>query len=310
MKVASLVLIVLLTASFSYMTFGNYKPYREPPSEDGVEVSVYFCPDCLGPMLQEIEAAERADCALFELDNEIGQALNRTDYRIVVEKGQYKDLGMVIRNDTNPAYMHNKYCILDNSTVITGSTNPTWRGLHENHNNMLIIRSKVIAQSYAEEFGELWNGEGDSENTKFIIDGMVWYLMFCPKDACHDLLVQLISAAKRRVLFMAFSFTDKEVAAALLEAKGRGLQVRGVVEGRWAGASYSAVPLVNDTFSVLELKDKGFMHHKVFIVDDVVVTGSANPTWSGFYSNDENMIVINRSEVAEMYAHEFERLTK
>ena len=48
------------------------------------------------------------------------------------------------------------------------------------------------------------------------------------------------------------------------------------------------------------------MHHKVFIIDDkIVITGSYNPTKSGTSKNDENVLVIYSSEVAEKYLEEF-----
>ena len=51
------------------------------------------------------------------------------------------------------------------------------------------------------------------------------------------------------------------------------------------------------------------MHHKVFIIDDtIVVTGSFNPSNNAENNNDENMIIINDSKVAENYIKEYERL--
>ncbi|NQU78507.1 hypothetical protein HQ545_01935 [Candidatus Woesearchaeota archaeon] len=48
------------------------------------------------------------------------------------------------------------------------------------------------------------------------------------------------------------------------------------------------------------------MHHKVLIIDNkTVVTGSFNPSKNGDEKNDENLIIIHDSDVAEKYAEEF-----
>ncbi len=51
------------------------------------------------------------------------------------------------------------------------------------------------------------------------------------------------------------------------------------------------------------------MHHKVFIVDEkIVVTGSFNPTNNGDKNNDENVVIIEDSAIAEMFVQEFWRV--
>ena len=53
-------------------------------------------------------------------------------------------------------------------------------------------------------------------------------------------------------------------------------------------------------------RNKGNMHHKVFIIDsETVITGSYNPTESGNKRNDENLIIIHDKKIAEKYLEEF-----
>ena len=52
------------------------------------------------------------------------------------------------------------------------------------------------------------------------------------------------------------------------------------------------------------------MHHKVFIVDNCVVTGSMNPSKSGDTRNDENVLVICDEGIAKEFEKEFERIYK
>ena len=56
-------------------------------------------------------------------------------------------------------------------------------------------------------------------------------------------------------------------------------------------------------------KNKKNMHHKVFIIDnETVITGSYNPTGSGNYRNDENLIIIRNKDIAKGFVEEFEFL--
>ena len=55
-------------------------------------------------------------------------------------------------------------------------------------------------------------------------------------------------------------------------------------------------------------ENKGFMHHKVFIVDDSVVFGSYNPTKSGDEDNDENLLIVHNRDIAERFVEEFKRI--
>jgi phosphatidylserine/phosphatidylglycerophosphate/cardiolipin synthase-like enzyme len=49
------------------------------------------------------------------------------------------------------------------------------------------------------------------------------------------------------------------------------------------------------------------MHHKTFIVDDnIVITGSYNPTASGTEKNDENILIIYSDDVANEFVDEYD----
>ena len=48
--------------------------------------------------------------------------------------------------------MHHKVFIIDNSTVITGSFNPSKNGDERNDENMLVIKDREIAALFLDEF--------------------------------------------------------------------------------------------------------------------------------------------------------------
>jgi len=65
--------------------------------------------------------------------------------------------GIEIYKDGNKKTMHHKVFIIDEETVVTGSFNPTASGDERNDENVLIIKNKVIAQLFEEEFERVFN---------------------------------------------------------------------------------------------------------------------------------------------------------
>jgi len=61
-----------------------------------------------------------------------------------------------VRKDNNSYVMHHKIFIIDNSTVITGSFNPSSNADKRNDENILIIYDKEVASKYLEEFEYIW----------------------------------------------------------------------------------------------------------------------------------------------------------
>jgi len=69
--------------------------------------------------------------------------------------------GVPVRISSNPAIMHNKFAIIDGSTVITGSYNWTKSAYQRNDENLLIIYRPDVAERYLQRFAGLWMYEFD-----------------------------------------------------------------------------------------------------------------------------------------------------
>ena len=65
--------------------------------------------------------------------------------------------GADVIKDKNPYTMHHKVFVIDNSTVITGSFNPSKNADSRNDENILIVKNKEFASLYLKEFERLWN---------------------------------------------------------------------------------------------------------------------------------------------------------
>ena len=67
-------------------------------------------------------------------------------------------VGIPTKTDSSPKYhMHNKFAILDNSVVVTGSFNWTSQAIKHNQENIFFYEDKEIAQQYTDYFNHLWD---------------------------------------------------------------------------------------------------------------------------------------------------------
>ncbi len=57
---------------------------------------------------------------------------------------------------TGGGIMHNKYCIIDNRVLITGSYNWSAAAEYSNDENALFLEGAPIIQDYAADFERLW----------------------------------------------------------------------------------------------------------------------------------------------------------
>lgn len=130
---------------------------------------------------------------------------------------------------------------------------------------------------------------------------------FTPRDPVVERMVSLIDSAQERVWAAFYSFTLDEVARALLRAKGRGLDVRVIMDDSSARAGYSQSHLIKDRIPLkTDFTPSDFMHNKFMVIDSFLTwTGSYNPGETGTYRDNNNVIVISSARVAANYEDEF-----
>lgn len=301
----------------------NPEAGSEIPSEHTAFLELYFCPadDCKGALIRAFDSAQESiHCAFYDLGHPgvigfLDRKRREVELKIVVDHDYfYKSERLVnVKRDTNSGLMHHKFCIIDRSVVITGSANPTERGLHHNNNNILIIESYHLARNYEKEFEELWNLEfrqGDpAPYPYFYLNGNLVEILFCPEDNCEQRIIERIREAESSVYFMSFTFTSPSIANSLIIKHYNGLDVRGVVETRQS-SGYSVFGLLeHQGIDVRRDSSPYSMHHKVFIIDNrTVITGSYNPTRAANYRNDENILILHDELIAQRFLFEFDWL--
>ncbi|GAB4465308.1 MAG: phospholipase D-like domain-containing protein [Anaerolineales bacterium] len=236
-------------------------------------------------------------------------------------RGQFAmltDAGIEVRGDLDrSAFMHNKFWVFDRQIVWTGSTNVTRNGVYAQNNNVIVIRSPELAAMYESEFEEMWNGQFGAASPSrlaeqsLVINGTPVQVIFTSEDrALEPFIIPLVQQAQKSVYFLAFSFTDYPLADAMIQRYLRGVDVAGVFET--FGSETDAAELRTLFCAEVPVRqdgNKGFMHHKVIIVDERwVVTGSLNFSTRAETANDENVIILDNPEIARLYVEEFERI--
>jgi len=320
-KLVCLFFIILLSGCSNLnlnkeITEPELKEYKGIPK-------VFFCPqdDCEEEFFRVINSAkESVHCAFYDFDLEMSvNILNKKsktmDIKLVVDDANFYHVKHLKFAKKDPSYglMHNKFCIIDNKIVLTGSFNPTENGAYKNNNNLIIIESFYLSRNYEDEFKELWNSEfrkGDNViYPEFYLNNKKIENYFCPEDNCAYHVAEKIKKAKNSIYFMTFSFTNSRIATAIILKHYKGLDIKGVFEARQV-SKYSKFNLLEyQGIDIRKDSNKANMHHKVFIIDNkTVITGSFNPTEGADKRNDENILIIHDKAIARPFLQEFERI--
>jgi len=237
--------------------------------------------------------------------------------------------------------MHNKYILRDvaspDAAVFTGSsnyTNDSW-GLQDN--NLLCLRSQQLASYYAKDFNDLWSRGKIVDSTGYRDAGTLRMndvpvtIAFTPGDGPMVLkeIVGAIAAARNRLYVASVVLSSGPILAALSEAIDRGLPLAGLYDGpqmdqverQWNATNFGtdkintwqkvARHLVRKNSIPFDRQNKSqphnFMHNKLVVADQIVVTGSFNLS-NHAMGNAENVLLIRDGVIADSYAKYIQRL--
>jgi phosphatidylserine/phosphatidylglycerophosphate/cardiolipin synthase-like enzyme len=232
------------------------------------------------------------------------------------------------------ALMHSKYLIrdgnADEAAVFLGSanyTNDSW-GLQEN--NLLQLRSRPLAFYFSKNFIDLFTAGRIAERPAVrdvdvvrVADVPVT-VAFAPEQSPSIIkeIVGAITNARQRLLVASVVLSSGPILAALSEAIDRGMSCVGIYDGpqmdqvrrQWQAAHVGAdkINTWDKVAGHLVRKNSlpydrnkphqphNFMHNKLVIADDVVMTGSFNFS-NHAMGNAENVLFIRDADIASIY---------
>lgn len=138
---------------------------------------------------------------------------------------------------------------------------------------------------------------------------------FTPGDDAGELIADAIHGAHRQVLVQTFSFTHRKIAAALIAAKRRGVDVKVITDKEQARRIPTSLisKIAAEGVPVFTDAKHTSAHNKVMVIDAgnagaIVITGSFNFTQAAQYRNAENVLVIrDNAALADLYLQNWRR---
>lgn len=230
--------------------------------------------------------------------------------------------------------MHNKFVVRDSGSVWTGSTNLTDDAFTLMENNIVTIDSDTLGGYYAEEFEQLWTREnfdntGDIRTIAAPItsgnQGGTARVMFSPGcgNEIDTEIARRVRESRRRVRICSLLINSGTLISELENLLRRGnVKVDGIYDrtqmedvyeqwqevpsNRWKIPALREIALranlvgkKSTPYSPTSVHD--FMHNKVLVIDDTVITGSYNFSRSAEL-NAENILFIESAALAESYS--------
>lgn len=131
---------------------------------------------------------------------------------------------------------------------------------------------------------------------------------FSPKGGCTDAIIHEIRSARHEILVLAYSFTSKPIAQALVDAKLRGVHVDIVLDHSNEHELYTDMHFfLEQGLTPLIDPQHAIAHNKVMVIDNrTLLTGSFNFTQHAENDNAENSLVIKgHPELVRAYKDNF-----
>ena len=285
-------------------------------------------------IVNEINSAKTSiDVALygFSSQDEIFKALKNAkargvNIRAVMDYSKnldtiYKDSALFAKEfdavcDKTETLMHNKFFIFDDKKVLTGSMNISSTGSGGyNANIMALINSPELAKTFKSEFNEMHSGKFQQKKKKINsipikLANSTVTAYFSPKsDVYKNAILPMIENARKEIFVSIFYLTDKRLVDELIKARKRGVNVVILWDALGAGNFKNLFnDLRKEKVTVKAENWGGKNHEKTILADDKLLIGSSNFSLSGFNKNDENVIVIENKEIAELWGDYFKYL--
>lgn len=239
-----------------------------------------------------------------------------------------------------PRLMHHKYLVRDartpRGTVWTGSTNFTDDSWTLQENNIIRVRSPELCTYYETDFQQLWD-RGDIGTTGARDTGTVSlgatsvHVAFAPGEgrAIDHEVGHRLAAAHRRLKICSMLITSGCILGALADAlhHGRLREYGGIFDrtqmesvfDQWKDTptawKIGAFQQISRGLAAKRSRPytpstpHDFMHNKVVVADDTVVTGSYNLSHSAT-ENAENVLVVHDPQLADRYSAYIDGLVK
>ncbi|MFP4523682.1 MAG: phospholipase D-like domain-containing protein [Candidatus Woesearchaeota archaeon] len=310
-KYGGIVIIIILYVSSLAIVYSQEISTHITYKDEGF-IEPFFCQETnCSQMLTLLLRNASAYCAFYDLgDANLIGALDSSTIQTILFEENYEEEYSFATPVKSKGLMHNKFCVINESIVLTGSWNPTYRGTNKNDNYILVIGSKKISSWYVQLWKHLQNRAIKSPAQLHLkLSGIPVDLFACPQHNCEDEHITSIQKAKETIKILAFTFTSKPIAQALIAKEQEDVNVSVVFEKTRVTRYATDEVLAKQNVSVKYDTNPYTMHEKLFIIDNITVfVGSYNPTKNANENNDENVLRIQNEQIAKKFINEFNNI--
>lgn len=235
-----------------------------------------------------------------------------------------------IRGIRGDGLMHQKFMVRDSEAVWTGSMNWSNDSMTRMENTLVSLVSPELASHFQRDFDQLWQSRHTLNTGTFRTTPVrLQYagqtaetdVDFSPGQGEHinEWVAKRVLRARSRIIFCAMLINSSKLLNALMTVLDeRSLELWGVYDQtqmdgvleqwndepqvRWKVKAVQrllrqAELIGKDSLPYRPGKSHNFMHNKLLIVDDLVITGSYNFSHAA-QNNAENMLAMQSSELA------------
>ena len=249
--------------------------------------------------------------------------------------GEMDDRRIPVQTGNQFHIMHNKFFVIDERFVYTGTGNISRSEFTFNDNHWVWIDSEEIAELFTEEFFQMFEGRFSAAKKPFDhlpntfevgdVEIEVW---FAPQDDAMGRILEELKAVHTSIHFQIFAFTKDQVATEFINRHNEGKQVQGILDRSQLhgnGQYHQGYRLLANGID-MRLDGNynsrtpgdyqaggGRMHTKTMFLDagteDArVLTGSFNWSAAATISNDEVLLIMRGEDITETYMEEYDNI--
>ena len=286
-------------------------------------------------LINKINNAKKSiDFAVYGIDSqdELIFALNNAKKRGVIVQGvsdsneigevAYKDVlklkNIPITLDNSRYIMHNKFFIIDDIYLLTGTMNMTNTGCGGYNGNLMVsVENKTIINAYKQEFEQMFKGIFKKNKKDFstplvqLNNDVEIKASFSPSgDIYEKIMAPSIKNAKKNIKLSIFVLTRSDLKKDLIDAKKRGVDVKVIMDSLSAKNYKNHLEELRQNGIKVKVENWGGKNHEktISIDDEILITGSANFSYNAVLRNDENILFIKNREITKFYNGFFETL--
>jgi phosphatidylserine/phosphatidylglycerophosphate/cardiolipin synthase-like enzyme len=222
-----------------------------------------------------------------------------------------------IKFDSPQKTTHNKMIIIDENVILIGSTNWTESSLSYANEANVVINNREIAEYFQAYFNYLWKDSSKDISPFKDFKGEIIPII---DRQYFDIVNRMMRKATKRIFVMVYGFKltwsgDSKgdiLAEKIVNAKKRGVETKVLLEKsdfneRLNNMNNETIEYFKESGIASRFDDEDIItHSKVVIIDDAVIMGATNWSYSGLELWHNTDILIREKGIVEYFVDYFE----